>query len=58
MSKSAEMILVFISSFASFRIPQGEIIALLPPLEFDLVLPFFRMKTLLSFALFVVRGCP
>ena len=58
MSKSAEIILVFISSFAWFRIPHGEIIALFPPLEFDLVLPFFKMKTLLFFALFVVRGCP
>ena len=58
MSRFAEMILVFVSSFAWFRIPHGEIMALFPPLEFDRVLPFLRMKTLLSFALFVVRGCP
>ena len=58
MSRSAEIIFVSISSFAWFRIPHGEIIALFPPLEFDRVLPFLRIKTLLSAALFVVRGCP
>ena len=57
-SRSAEIILLFISSLAWFRIPHGDIIALFPPLEFDRVLPFFKMKTLLSSALFIVRGCP
>jgi hypothetical protein len=58
MSRSAEIIFVCISSLAWFNIPQGEIIALFPPLDFDRVLPFFNTKMLLFFALFVVRGCP